>query len=193
MWRNFSTWQIFSTFLMWRNFPLDRFVSTFLMWRNFSMWQSFPTFIIWRIFPLDMSWGEFLHMANFFSTGGVCGVCDKYQVCIFVTYLLPKQIGLKEKCCSSIIPILNALLIMQDRESGKSHNSMEKYEIYKKRNGMNLNIHFSVCSDSPQYLDAQLNLGMHYLRRCPPDWATGKVRFGTYWLLLLYFLCIFSF
>ena len=25
MWRNFSTWQIFSTFLMWRNFPLDRF------------------------------------------------------------------------------------------------------------------------------------------------------------------------
>ena len=81
MWRNFSTWQIFSTFLMWRNFPLDRFVSTFLMWRNFSMWQSFPTFIIWRIFPLDMSWGEFLHMTNFFSTDGVCGVCDKYQVC----------------------------------------------------------------------------------------------------------------
>ena len=68
---------------------------------------------------------------------------------------------------------------MQARESGKSHNSMEKYEIYKKRNkdignGINLNIRFSVCSDSPQYLDAQPNLGMHYLRRCPPDWATGS-------------------
>ena len=76
---------------------------------------------------------------------------------------------------------------MQARESGKSHNSMEKYEIYKKRNGMNLNIHFSVCSDSSQYLDAQLNLGMHYLRFCPPDWATGEVRFGT----LLTFTFIF--
>ena len=81
---------------------------------------------------------------------------------------------------------------MQARESGKSHNSMEKYEIYKKRNkdignGMNLNIRFSVCSDSPQYLDAQLNLGMHYLRFCPPDWATGEVRFGT----LLTFTFIF--
>ena len=52
------------------------------MWRNFSMWQSFPTFIMWRNFPLDnMSWRKFLHMTNFFSTDAVCGVCDKYQVC----------------------------------------------------------------------------------------------------------------
>ena len=25
---------------------------------------------------------QFLHMTNFFSTDAVCGVCDKYEVCL---------------------------------------------------------------------------------------------------------------
>jgi len=83
MCRNFSMWQIFPTFLMWRNFSMWQIFPTFLMWRNFSMWQSFPTFIMWRNLSLDnISWGEFLHMTNFFSKDAVCGVCDKYQVCM---------------------------------------------------------------------------------------------------------------
>ena len=75
---------------------------------------------------------------------------------------------------------------------------MGKLEVYKKRNkdngnGTNLDIRFSVCSDNPQDLDPLPDLRMHYLRCCPPDWATGKVRFGNYQRFHLYFLYILFF
>ena len=70
---NFSTLQIFFTFLIWR---------------AFSTWQ----FVMWRISPhVNLSCGEslqvtichvekFLHMADFFSTGTTRGAHDKYEV-----------------------------------------------------------------------------------------------------------------
>ena len=60
--------------------------------------------------------------------------------------------------------------------------------MYKKRNkdngnGTNLDIRFSVCSDNPQDLDPLPDLRMHYLRHCPPDWATGR---SEMWQLLFF-------
>ena len=154
MWRNFSTWQIFSTFLMWRNFPLDRFVSTFLMWRNFSMWQSFPTFIMWRNFPLDnMSWGEFLHMTNFFSTDAVCRVCDKYQVwfCIENPSVVLKRQSLPSSRMRPEVVFKNRAFIKIEEKQHCPFCSLGKPSFKKNRNFMK-NFHKMVTPPPVLYL-----------------------------------------
>ena len=50
------------------------------MWRNFPCDRVSPHLSCGEIFHLSL--GGFLHMTNFFSTDAVCGVCDKYEVCL---------------------------------------------------------------------------------------------------------------
>ena len=69
--------------------PHDKFCSTFL-----HMTWFFSLFTMWRHFPFVMRWNSYTWQSviygkisphdRFFSTSTTCGVCDRYQVWLWV-------------------------------------------------------------------------------------------------------------